>query len=99
MLPETVGGNGYGLKPDSNPDFLINGNAFDCYSPETSNVRNIWSTVEAKTNSQAKKIILNLDGFSGSMDDLANQFLDWPIETLEELLVVKNGTISRLIIK
>ncbi len=99
MLPETVGGNGYGIKPDSNPDFLINGNAFDCYSPETANVRNIWSTVEAKTSSQASRIILNVDAFKGSMDDLANQFLDWPIDNLEELLVIKNGTISRLIIK
>nr|WP_240636654.1 WXG100 family type VII secretion target [Paenibacillus silvae] len=41
MLPNTKGGNGYGINPTSNPDFLINGKAFDCYSPETIKVRNI----------------------------------------------------------
>ena len=36
MLDEVNGGNGYGIKPDKNPDFLINGRVFDCYSPQSS---------------------------------------------------------------
>ncbi|WP_304944291.1 hypothetical protein [Vallitalea guaymasensis] len=98
MLPEKVGGNGYGIKNTSNPDYLINGEVFDCYSPDTSNVRNIWSTVQYKTQEQASRVVLNLDDFTGSMDDLAKQFLDWEINSLDELLVIKDGNISRLII-
>ncbi|WP_281384478.1 hypothetical protein [Listeria immobilis] len=34
MLDEVSGGNGYGKKPNSNPDFLIDDMVFDCYSPK-----------------------------------------------------------------
>ncbi len=97
MLPETKGGNGYGKKPTSNPDFLINGEAFDCYSPNGSNIRNIWSTVEQKTIKQADRIVLNLDDYTGSIDELYKQFKSWDIENLKELLVIKNGKITRWI--
>ncbi|OOC52407.1 hypothetical protein BBD40_29005 [Paenibacillus ihbetae] len=95
MLPGTKGGNGHGILPESNPDFLINGKAFDCYSPDTGNVRNIWSTIVGKTERQAGGIVLNLDDYTGSMDKLMKQFDDWPIEGLDELFVVKDGTITR----
>lgn len=95
MLPETKGGNGHGIKPESNPDFLINGKAFDCYSPDTTNVRNIWSTVEGKTQKQAGGIVINLDDYTGSMDKLMKQFNDWPIEGLDELFIIKDGSITR----
>ena len=95
MLPGTKGGNGHGIKPESNPDFLINGKPFDCYSPDTSNVRNIWSTVEGKTQKQASGIVLNLEDYTGSMDKLMKQFNDWPIEGLDELFIVKDGNITR----
>lgn len=98
MLPETSGGNGYGVNASSNPDYLINGEVFDCYSPQGANVRNIWSAVKKKTEEQARRVIINLDDCTESMDDLANQFLDWSIDTLDELLITKNGKISRLII-
>lgn len=99
MLPNKLEGNGFGLTPTSNPDFKINGEIFDCYSPDTSSVRNIWSTVQGKTISQARRIVLNLDDFPGSMDDLAKQFNDWAIDSLDELLIIKNGKIARLVIK
>lgn len=95
MLPETKGGNGHGIKPESNPDFLINGKAFDCYSPDTTNVRNIWSTVEGKTQKQAGGIVINLDDYTGSIDKLMKQFNDWPIEGLDELFIIKDGGITR----
>jgi hypothetical protein len=99
MLPYKVDGNGQGLIPSANPDYKILGEVFDCYSPNTSNVRNIWTTVQEKTLSQGRRIVLHLDDFTGSMDDLAKQFTDWPIDTLDELLVIKNGKIARLVIK
>jgi hypothetical protein len=99
MLPYKKDGNGYGLTDGSNPDYLINGEVFDCYAPDTSTVRNIWRNVQLKTETQAKRIVLSLDDYPGSMDKLAKQFNEWPIDTLDELLVLKNGNISRLIIK
>lgn len=95
MLPEVKGGNGYGVKPESNPDFLINEKVFDCYSPDTLNVRNIWSTVVGKTENQASSIVLNLEDYTGSMDKLVKQFDDWPIEGLDELFIIKDGSITR----
>lgn len=97
MLPEVKGGNGYGKKTTSNPDFLIDGEAFDCYSPDGSNIRNIWSTVEEKTNRQAERIILNLDDFKGSVSELHDQFRLWDITDLKELFIIKDGTIERWI--
>ncbi|OPX41865.1 hypothetical protein CLHUN_42640 [Ruminiclostridium hungatei] len=99
MLPYKTNGNGYGVKPSSNPDYLIDGQVFDCYSPKTINLRTIWDTVVGKTENQARRVILNLDDYTGSLDDLAKQFNDWPIDGLDELLVIKDGKIARLFIK
>jgi len=99
MLPENMVDNPYGIVPGKFPDYLIDGVPFDCFSPETANVYNIWRTVQTKTVNQARRIVLNLDGFPGSMDDLVKQFYDWnhDLQTLDELLMIKNGKISRLI--
>lgn len=59
--------------------------------------KNIWSTVEEKTIAQAERIVLNLDDFKGSIDGLYKQFKEWDIETLKELLVIKNGNVTRWI--
>ena len=97
MLKEVKGGNGHGIVPTSNPDFLINGRAFDVYSPQgNSKVRNVMDTVvKNKTETQASRIILNLDDFTGSIPKLKNQLDEWPIETLEELLIIRDGKITR----
>lgn len=99
MLPYKVDGNGEGLIPTANPDYKIMNNVFDCYSPSTSNVRNIWSTVQEKTLSQGRRIVLNLNDYTGSMDGLVKQFYDWPIESLDELIVIKDGKIVTLFIR
>ncbi|WP_019637138.1 hypothetical protein [Paenibacillus fonticola] len=97
MLPDTKGGNGFGIKKTSSPDFLIDGKAFDCYSPKANTpVRNIWDTVKGKTEKQASRIVINLDDFSGSVDDVAKQFKEYKIDTLEELLIIKDGKVIRL---
>ena len=97
MLPEKSGGNGYGIEPRANPDFLIDNEPFDCYSPNSMSVRNIWSTVADKTVSQSGRIVLNLNDYGGSIDALYNQFMGWPIDTLLELLIIKDGYIIRWI--
>jgi hypothetical protein len=76
MLPNKIDGNGYGIDPTKSPDFLIEGRPFDCYSPSTSNIRNIWKTVADKSETQASRVVLDLDDYSGSMDALNKQFND-----------------------
>ncbi len=100
MLPDSPNGNGYGLLDDSCPDYLINGQAFDCYSPDkNTSVRNIWSTVKGKTETQARRIVINFDDSNKTLTELINQFHTWDIPTLDELFVVKDGEIIRVILK
>ena len=100
MLPDSPNGNGYGLLDDSCPDYLINGQAFDCYSPDkNTSVRNIWSTVKGKTETQARRIVINFDDSNKTLTELIKQFHTWDISTLDELFVVKDGEIIRVILK
>jgi hypothetical protein len=100
MLKTKVGGNGYGIKSTSNPDYLIDGIAFDCYSPKSSSLYGIWKTIKDKTEQQARRIILNLEDCPCSMDDITNQFYQWTndLPTLDELIIVKDGAVTRLMI-
>ena len=75
------------------PDYLIEGEIFDCYSPKDgTSVRNIASGIQRKIDEgQTNRIILNLDdwhGGGGSIDDLIKQLNDWPIEGLEEVKII-----------
>lgn len=68
----------------------------DCFSPKSATpVRNIWSTVKAKTEKQASRI--DLDDFTGSIDDVPIQFKQYKIDTLEELLIIKDGKVIRVV--
>ena len=98
MLPNTKEGNEYGIDPTKSPDFLIDGIAFDCYSPKTLNMRTIYTTITEKTSSQARSIILNLEDFPGTLDDLVNQLYSYPIQTLDELIAIKGDKIVRFVI-
>lgn len=74
-LKEVSGGNGYGIAPKSNPDFLINGKeVFDCYSPEAKNgidyanvdnvnrfTKKVCDSIKVKTKAQSQKIILYME--------------------------------------
>lgn len=77
------------------PDFRINGDIFDAYSPETGSVRNIWSTVLGKVESgQAPNIVLNLGSnpafpsSSATVPQIINQFNSYPISGLGKMLII-----------
>lgn len=92
--PRVPGAGGSGVKM---PDYRINGHLFDNYAPNTSNVRNIWGRVQEKVqDEQARRIVLNLDDSGVSMEALQRQFRDWPIENLEQVLVIRNGQVTQL---
>ncbi|WP_405155355.1 hypothetical protein [Paenibacillus sp. FSL K6-0108] len=93
---------GYEIKATSNPDFLIQGKVFDCYSPkEDANVDNILRNIATKTKTQAERIVVNLDEFptekvrelSQGIIRKANPTGD--LKNLKEILFVKDGNITR----
>lgn len=82
------------------PDYLIEGKYFDCYSPTSSkSVRGVWSVLkdEKLDAGQADRFVLNLKDWKGDFSVLQQQFKDWPIDKLQEILVIKNdGSIFNL---
>jgi len=98
MLPDVPGGNGYGVKKTSNPDYLVGDKVFDCYSPETANPNKVAKEVANKTREQAPNIVLNLDDYPGNVDELlgvinrkASPAGD--LKRLEQLITIKDGKI------
>ncbi|MFI5503458.1 hypothetical protein ACIA5E_30755 [Nocardia asteroides] len=80
---------------DKNPDYRIEGKVFDCYSPSTGNVRNMADVIDGKVSSgQTERIVLNLSDSSASPEDVANQLKQWPVQGLQEVLVIdKSGNV------
>jgi hypothetical protein len=73
------------------PDYKIEGEYFDCYAPRGSNARNIWSNVkdDKVDAAQADRIVLNLNNSNVDMGRLKDQFNNWPMPGLKEVIVVK----------
>ncbi|WP_051884370.1 CdiA C-terminal domain-containing protein [Chryseobacterium luteum] len=86
-----------------NPDYIIEGEVFDCYSPFNSNksVRGIWSEIADKIEKdQTNRIILNLKNWNGDIPKLQKQFLDWEISGLKEVIyITKQGEVKYLMLK
>lgn len=77
--------------PQRNPDYLIEGYVFDCYSPTEPSkpVRSVWTEVSEKIDErQTQRVILNLHDWRGDYVALRKQFDDWPIPRLKELVAV-----------
>ncbi|MGW0505939.1 CdiA C-terminal domain-containing protein [Micromonospora sp. NPDC003241] len=87
-------------KPDKEPDYLIEGHVFDCYSPTPGKaVRGVWTEVSGKVSSQqTQRVVLNLRDWRGELGALRKQFDDWPIHQLKELTAVtRSGEIIQLV--
>jgi SPP1 gp7 family putative phage head morphogenesis protein len=80
------------------PDYLINGEVYDHYAPSTDNARRIWERVKEKVEEgQAPNIVIGLQDSGADEEALRRQFADWPIEGLDNVLIVRpNGTIGEL---
>ncbi|MGE7825758.1 hypothetical protein [Paenibacillus sp. NPDC093718] len=103
MLDEIDGGNGYGKIEGSNPDFLVEGNVFDCYAPKPDGkVQSIVKEIAGKTKKQSGRIVLNLDDFPDEkVAEITETFLrkanpNGDLKRLEELILVKDGRITRV---
>lgn len=72
-LKEILGGNGYGLSPNANPDCLVEGHVFEIYAPDAyTKVDDIIDTIANKTKKQAPNILLNLNDYQGDVNALIN---------------------------
>jgi len=56
-LEEVEGGNGHGLNDTSNPDYLIEDEPFDCYSPESKNPKTVVKEISKKIKSRQKELL------------------------------------------
>ncbi|MEU5903752.1 hypothetical protein ACLQ24_25065 [Micromonospora sp. DT4] len=91
---------GDGGKPDKEPDYLIEGHVFDCYSPTPAKAtRGVWTEVSGKVASQqTQRIMLNLQDWRGDLGALQKQFDDWPIHHLKELTALtRSGEIIQIV--
>ena len=103
---ETIAKNGYNIEQNPviegttrNPDYIIEGEIFDCYSPaENTKIRNVASTIEEKVikKGQTERVVLDLDDWKGDVNALVKQLNDYPIEGLKEVIVVHNGSVQSI---
>ncbi|MFF5080380.1 hypothetical protein ACFY36_25290 [Actinoplanes sp. NPDC000266] len=76
------------------PDYLIEGEYFDNYAPETSNLDNIRTKLSKKVaDDQAGRLVLNMDDTSVSLDQVADMLRRKPIADLKQILVVQDGKV------
>lgn len=99
MLDEIDGGNGYGIKEGTNPDFKIGDKIYDCYSPEGNNNNSIKKTIKDKSKSQSGNIILNLDDYTGNVNDLIAYISihsNKDLKYVTEIIGIKDGNIFNI---
>ncbi|MEU8815378.1 hypothetical protein [Actinoplanes sp. NPDC048796] len=76
------------------PDYRIEGEYFDNYAPETSNLDNIRTRLSYKVSEdQADRLVLNMDDTSATLDQVADMLRRKPIVDLKQVLVVKDGKV------
>jgi filamentous hemagglutinin len=91
------------IRLSSEPDYRIEGEIFDCYTPVGSDkgVRGMWSEVYRKVviERQTKRVVINLEKsqWNGGIETLIKQFQDWEISGLIEVFAIDvDGTIVRI---
>lgn len=67
---------------DSNrkPDYRVEGEVFDCYSPRGSRALNIFVNLDKKLAGQATRIVLNLEQSGVSIDELKEVLAENPLK-------------------
>jgi hypothetical protein len=82
------------------PDYLLEGRVFDCYSPvnPAKNARGIHSEAKKKVEEgQTQRVVVNLESWRGDMSALEKQFAEWPVPGLKEVKVItQDGDIVQI---
>jgi len=77
------------LPGPKNPDYRIEGILFDCYAPKNAKPRNIAAVIEDKIGrGQANSFVIYLKDSIVPVMDLQKQFLDYPINGLNKLIII-----------
>ena len=86
------------LPGPKNPDYKINGEVFDCYSPSGSSVTNMHGKVKDKIlKEQTESVVINMADTSATFEAVKQQFMDWPIPGLKKIIVIDQfGKITRI---
>ncbi|MEU4159796.1 hypothetical protein [Actinoplanes sp. NPDC026670] len=76
--------------PLSDPDYLLEGRVFDCYSPTPDKpIRGVWwQTQDKAVKEQTQRVVLDLMFWRGDFGALQKQFDDWPIKDLKEVKAI-----------
>ncbi|MFE9581443.1 hypothetical protein ACFYO1_34060 [Nocardia sp. NPDC006044] len=79
------------------PDYLLDGLIFDNYAPRTTNPRNILDgEIRGKIErEQTTRVVLNLADSEVTMESLRKQLEDWPVDGLEEIIVIRRDDNDR----
>lgn len=78
---------------------IIENKVFDCYSPGAeTKTQTIINEIRSKTKDQAPNIVLNLEDYEGSVDELIELIKrkatpEGDLKRLEELRIIKDGEI------
>jgi hypothetical protein len=85
------------FKKERNPDFKVEGEIFDVFSPaKGTDVNNIRKAIIKKINEgQTRRIVLNLNDNPANLREFKKLILEKPILELEQILVVKDGKITK----
>ncbi|MEZ0609978.1 hypothetical protein ACAW74_15785 [Fibrella sp. WM1] len=86
-------------KKQKTADYEVEGKDMDCVTPASSSpIRNVWSRVQEKVKTkQAQRVVLNLENWSGDVTSLERQFDTWPIDGLEEVIIInKVGKVQHI---
>ncbi|BAL91112.1 hypothetical protein AMIS_58920 [Actinoplanes missouriensis 431] len=76
------------------PDYKIEGEYFDCYSPASDNAEKIRNKLSKKVREeQADRLILFMDDTPRTMEEVAAVLQRKPIANLKEILVVQDGEV------
>lgn len=81
-----------------NPDYKINGEVFDCYSPSSGSARNIAGEIQGKIDKeQTDRVVLNLADSPVDISKMNAQLHDWPNPGLKEVIAIdKDGNLLHL---
>ncbi|MEK8015311.1 MAG: hypothetical protein VSS75_000480 [Candidatus Parabeggiatoa sp.] len=77
-----------------NPDYKIEGEYFDCFSPTSNNIDQVrWGISHKVKNGQTQRIILNLDDSLFDPSDIIELLSRKPKKGLKEVIGIKGGKI------
>ena len=98
---EILAKNGYDIEQNpklqwttKKPDYLIEGEVFDNYAPSGRSPRNIASNIEEKiVQMQTERIVLNLKDSELDLKSFRKQLVDYPIQGLKEIIIIKDNQV------